>query len=64
MTRRLNSCFLCFAILHAESTYGVKTRCIAVDFSTGYQIYEKIARELSDIQEIAVLGIADITVYM
>lgn len=35
--------------LFSESTFGVKTKIIAVDFGDGKEIYEKISRELEHI---------------
>lgn len=40
----------------AEAESGVRTKCIAIDFTGGAEIYEKIAEELSEIKEIEVLG--------
>ena len=39
----------------SESKYGVKTKCIAVDFTQGLEIYDKIRQEISGF-EIGVLG--------
>jgi hypothetical protein len=38
-----------------ESKYHVKTKCVAIDFSAGMEIYDKIAAQLAGL-EIGVLG--------
>lgn len=38
-----------------ESLYGVQTKCIAVDFNDGKEVYDRIKRELDGIP-VGILG--------
>ena len=38
-----------------QSSPGVKTKCIAIDFSQGFEVYDKIEAELEGL-DIAILG--------